>query len=268
MLSIGDFALLGQVSVRMLRHYDQVGLLAPARVDPFTGYRSYDPEQLARLHRIIALKELGFTLAEVATLVDGDLNADELRGMLRMRQSQLAADHAVAQARLSGVEFRLHIIEQESVMPEIDLVTKSLPAVRLAARHHVVASRSEIAAVIEPMFQETGATVAAAGGSLASPVAVYDYGEDGLRITAGYAYAGPPLAGVEVVDLPAVETAACAVHLGPMSGIGATWAALHQSITGQGLRPSAPCRELYVRAETDDQGNWVTELQQPVVAAG
>ena len=62
MLSIGDFARLGQVSVRMLRHYDGIGLLEPARVDPATGYRWYDAGQFTRLNRILALKDLGFTL--------------------------------------------------------------------------------------------------------------------------------------------------------------------------------------------------------------
>ncbi len=61
MFSIGDFAKHGRVSVRMLRHYDGIGLLRPAHVDPHSGYRSYTGEQLVRLNRVIALKELGFT---------------------------------------------------------------------------------------------------------------------------------------------------------------------------------------------------------------
>ena len=59
MFSIGDFARHGRVSVRMLRHYDALGLLRPAHVDPVTGYRSYRAAQLSRLNRIVALKELG-----------------------------------------------------------------------------------------------------------------------------------------------------------------------------------------------------------------
>lgn len=62
MLNIGDFARHGRVSVRMLRHYDAIGLLTPARVDPHSGYRSYQVGQLAQLNRIVALKELGFTV--------------------------------------------------------------------------------------------------------------------------------------------------------------------------------------------------------------
>lgn len=66
MFSIGDFARHGRVSVRMLRHYDGIGLLRPALVDPSTGYRYYDAAQLPQLNRIVALKELGFGLQQVA----------------------------------------------------------------------------------------------------------------------------------------------------------------------------------------------------------
>jgi DNA-binding transcriptional MerR regulator len=59
MFSIGEFARLGTVSVRALRHDDEIGLLRPAKVDPETGYRGYSADQLGRLNRIVALKELG-----------------------------------------------------------------------------------------------------------------------------------------------------------------------------------------------------------------
>lgn len=89
MFSIGDFARHGRVSVRMLRHYDALGLLRPARVDPATGYRSYAAGQLARLNRIVALKDLGFTLDQVATLLADEIPAEQVRGMLTLRRAEL-----------------------------------------------------------------------------------------------------------------------------------------------------------------------------------
>ena len=89
MFSIGDFARSGRVSVRMLRHYDAIGLLRPASVDPLTGYRFYAVEQLTRLNRVVALKDLGFTLDQVAIVVDDEIDVDELRGMLRLRRAEL-----------------------------------------------------------------------------------------------------------------------------------------------------------------------------------
>src|ERR671917_48630 len=86
MLGIGDFARHGRVSVRMLRHYDAIGLLRPAHVDRLTGYRSYDAGQLSRLNRIVALKGLGFTLQQVRSILDDEVSVEELRGMLRLRR--------------------------------------------------------------------------------------------------------------------------------------------------------------------------------------
>jgi DNA-binding transcriptional MerR regulator len=88
MFSIGEFARFAGVSVRTVRYYDEVGLLPPVAVDPATGYRSYGADQLARLHRIVALKELGLSLRQLQPLLD-DLDPAELRGMLQLRRAEL-----------------------------------------------------------------------------------------------------------------------------------------------------------------------------------
>ena len=113
MLSIGDFARHGRVSVRMLRHYDAIGLLRPAFVDQETGYRSYDAGQLSRLNRIVALKCLGFTLEQVRYILD-EVSVEELRGMLRLRQAELQSQIASDTVRLAQVAARLRIIEREA----------------------------------------------------------------------------------------------------------------------------------------------------------
>jgi DNA-binding transcriptional MerR regulator len=89
MLTIGDFARHGRVSIRMLRHYDAIGLLRPAHVDQASGYRFYQAAQLSRLNRIVALKDLGFTLQQVQAILDEDVRTQELRGMLRLRRAEL-----------------------------------------------------------------------------------------------------------------------------------------------------------------------------------
>src|SRR5256885_15638392 len=99
MFSIGDFARLGRVSVRMLRHYDAIGLLRPAAVDPASGYRFYRADQLRRLNRVIALKDLGFTLEQVQLILDDQVSIAELRGMLRLRRAPLAAPLAAGGGR-------------------------------------------------------------------------------------------------------------------------------------------------------------------------
>ena len=69
MFKIGEFSKLGQVSTRMLRHYDKLGLLVPDQIDEWTGYRYYTIQQLPRLHRIIALKDMGLSLQQITDLL-------------------------------------------------------------------------------------------------------------------------------------------------------------------------------------------------------
>src|SRR3954452_8113260 len=107
MFTIGDFAGHGRVSVRMLRHYDAIGLLRPAHVDPATGYRHYRAEQLMQLNRIVALKDLGFSLHQVRSILHDRVSAEELRGMLRLRRAELETVLAEAAARMARVEARL-----------------------------------------------------------------------------------------------------------------------------------------------------------------
>src|SRR6185503_14561568 len=83
MFRIGEFSRITRVTIETLRHYDALGLLKPAKVDPFTGYRFYSARQLMSLNRILALKEVGFSLEEIARILQEQLTNDQLRGMLK-----------------------------------------------------------------------------------------------------------------------------------------------------------------------------------------
>ncbi|GHC99210.1 MerR family transcriptional regulator [Zhihengliuella salsuginis] len=264
MLSIGAFARIGQVSHRMLRHWDAAGLLVPARVDEFTGFRSYDPSQLERLHRIVALRQLGFGLEDVADFLEEGVDAARMEALLRARRADVERDYRIAAARLVDVEHRLRLIEREKHMSTVEFVEKSLPPLRLAAGTAVVAEQPEVAGVVGPLFDRVASVIGSTPGALETPIAQYDMSEEGLRITAGYVYTGGPREGVEIVELPRVDQAVCAVHLGEMSRIAESWQAIHAEAIARGLAASGPCRELYLRADGEDQSGWVTELQQPV----
>jgi DNA-binding transcriptional MerR regulator/effector-binding domain-containing protein len=132
MLSIGEFARLGGVSVRTLRHYDEIGLLHPATVDPGTGYRGYSADQLGRLNRIVALKELGLSLTQARRLLDG-ITVEELQGMLMLRRAQLEHELEDHRNQLLGIEARLRYIAREGAMPADDIIVKKIPAMGVVA---------------------------------------------------------------------------------------------------------------------------------------
>jgi DNA-binding transcriptional MerR regulator len=128
MLKIGEFAQLSQVTVKTLHYYDEVGLLKPAQIDPFTNYRYYTVEQLPRIHRIMALKELGLSLEQIGLMLDEDLPAEQIGGMLRLLQAQTQQQIRETQQKLAMIAFRLHLIEAEADFPELDVVVKPLEA--------------------------------------------------------------------------------------------------------------------------------------------
>ncbi|MEO6084276.1 MAG: helix-turn-helix domain-containing protein, partial [Umezawaea sp.] len=219
MFSIGDFARHGRVSVRMLRHYDEIGLLRPAHVDQFTGYRTYEGTQLARLNRVIALKDLGFTLAQVGGILDEKVSVEALRGMLRLRQAELAAAISADTARLARVEARLRTIESEGHMPSEDVVVKSVPAVRVAELSGVAGgfSPEHITPVIQPLYEELMRRLEAAGVQPTGPgLAYYVQLPEGVEVHAGIEVGASASGDFDVVDLPAYEQVATILHRGSM----------------------------------------------------
>ncbi len=258
---IGDFARLGQVSVRMLRHYDEIGLLAPASSDPQSGYRSYAPSQLSTLNRIVALKDLGLRLEQVGLILADQVDIAELRGMLRLRRTELTEEARGAGIRLLAVESRLRMIEQENEVSS-DYVVKPIPAIRLAAVTDTM-SASDMGKKIGPMFDRAASVLSEAKASLSTPIATYAETESGTDVVVGYTYDGAPLPGLEIVEMPSTK-AVCGVHLGPMDRIQESWQAMHRWLVENNYEYAGPCRELYVTSDSDDQHDWVTELQQPV----
>jgi len=269
MFTIGDFARHGRVSVRMLRHYDAIGLLPPARVDAATGYRGYEAAQLSRLNRIVALKDLGFTLDQVRTIIDDKVGIDELRGMLRLRQAELANQLVADRARLAAVEARLRSIETEGAMPTDDVQVKNVPAVRVAELSGVAAGfePGAIGPVIGPLYDELNAVLARVGvGCVGAPIAYYEDAPDGGVVV----HAAMPVNvepggdhGLTVVDLPAFEQAATIVHHGELDNVLSSIQTLATWIEENGHRSAGYNREVYLEC-MGDRSTWVTELQEPL----
>jgi len=133
MLKIGDFSKLAHVTVKALRHYESIGLLRPVWIDRFTGYRYYRLDQLPRLNRILALKELGFSLEQVGELLAENLNASRLRQLFDEQQAVLQERLKAEQTRLERVAGRLRQIEQEGSLPTYEVTVHPEPALTVAA---------------------------------------------------------------------------------------------------------------------------------------
>ena len=194
MFAIGEFARHGRVSVRMLRHFDAIGLLEPVCVDPATGYRYYEARQLSRLNRIVAMKNLGFNLHQVASILDEQVSTAELRGMLRLRQAELQEQITTDTARLAQVEARLLAIEGEASEP-VPVVVKQIAAARVAELTGTAAGYEPqfITPVIQPLYHELTRELCKEGVAITGPGVAY-YEDTGNEAGAIKVHAAMPVA--------------------------------------------------------------------------
>ncbi|WP_433376814.1 MerR family transcriptional regulator [Actinoplanes sp. CA-142083] len=278
MFSIGDFAGLGRVSVRMLRHYDAIGLLRPAHVDPHSGYRYYTAAQLKRLNRIIALKDLGFSLQHVQVLIEEKVDVGELRGMLRLRRAELEAQVQRDNLRLSQVDARLRMIEIEGHMDTGDVILKEIPPLRIAELSATATSYDDPNSITEnlsPLYPRLMELMEKAAVPMCgAPIAYYlpaptGPGDETITVHAAFPIGDAEVGddpGFEVRVLPSIEQAATALHEGAMSEAFRTGQKIATWIDDNGYRTVEPgfAREVYLDCPPGEFDKWVTEMQVPV----
>jgi DNA-binding transcriptional MerR regulator len=270
-LKIGDFARIGQVSIKALRHYDVLGLLRPAHIHPESGYRFYDLAQLSDLARILALKDCGFSLDEIAQLLRTH-DAEEITEMLRARVQAQRQFIASEEARLQRITARLgQLAAAEGGDMRHDVVLKrSEPLSLLGLRRRVSGQRE-----IGPFAVSVVERLAAEGLWPMSPlVHLYfdvDPDTEAFDLFVGATVSGAPQEEAAWVreHLPAGELLACMIYRGDYSQIGSAFATLGRWLLAGGYEVAGPCREVYHRspAHTADPAEYVTEIQYPVTSA-
>lgn len=267
MYGIGTVARLAQVSVRTLRHYDEIGLLRPRRVNPQNGYRYYSAEQLHRLHRILVLRDLGLPLAEIAQLLAEDVTDEQLRAILRLRRQQAHSRLELQEQQLARVEARLAHLEDRR-MTKYEVTVKRLDPVRVAILGADLADHREIDGTAASLYPRLHAAlgrhrVAFHGVSYA----FYEDTEDEehpLRMTVGLPVPDEMTIeedGITTVVMPGIERAATTVVKGPPARFPDGFRAIQDWIARTGERPSCVEREVYLDCDGPRE-TWVTELQK------
>jgi DNA-binding transcriptional MerR regulator len=280
MLKISEFSRLSQVTVKTLHYYDKIGLLKPVHIEGSTGYRYYSVEQLSRIHRIMALKELGLSLEQVGLILDQDLSVDQIRGMLQLKQVEIQEQISREQKRLSLVEFRLRMIEAEINFPELDVVIKSLDALKVLAmfveeRHQMAPVGKEIRNAIESgEIKYTGVTMDVLyGGEHGHEIRIPQAPHEIILVVEDAQANDVRLETQGMLKLrsePAIKTAATLILEGgeqPARHENAMllqrWAVAHGYMLGNRMRVFHHRGPL----ETLDRSEWVSELQLSVESA-
>jgi DNA-binding transcriptional MerR regulator len=153
MLSIGEIAQSTGVSRRMLRHWEDEGLLTPADTDPVTGYRRYQDGQLGRVRAITRLRALGFGLAEIAQLLDPQIEQSTLEALLHHQVVTLQRQITEASTRLVHVQHRLDIIRSKSMEVIMNLSLAALPGLEIWGLSTSVLDETEIGHAVEELHR-------------------------------------------------------------------------------------------------------------------
>lgn len=271
MIKIGDFARLSHVSVTTLRHYDDRGLLTPIEVDSSTGYRYYAVAQLPRLNRIMALKNLGFSLDQIERLLEDGLTLDQLRGMLMLKQAEVEQHVAAEQARLDGIVAQLKRIEDEDCMPAYDVALKTVPSTLVASCRVTIPRNDEVPLYLGAAFTEASEHVKQQQAKQAGPCLAIWHQAAAVR-TDEEADAVVPIDRlipgtdrVAVHTLPATRVASIVHHhQGESDDFTVGHVALLSWIDANSYRVVGPYREVYIGWDNADSGNAATEIQYPV----
>ncbi|HEY0215491.1 MAG TPA: MerR family transcriptional regulator [Cellulomonas sp.] len=269
LLTIGEFSRLSLLSVRMLRHYDEHGVLTPTRVDPFSGYRYYHPALLRTAGRVRALRDAGLGVPDLAACAPFT-DVARLRVVLQDRREAARAEAAVVAGRLRDIDRFLEELERPVMSTTVTRTT--LPARRVASVRDVIPGYGDEGL----LWQRLGAGFAATGARGApDALAVAVFHDEGfveqdpdvevqLDVVAPFTDA----AGLRCVEVPPVD-AACAELHGSYDGVGAALADLAEWIDTHGLRADGPMFNVYVVGPTQDPdpAHWVTRVCLPVTGA-
>ncbi len=278
MLRIGDFSRLAQVSIVTLRHYDDVGLMKPAHIDRFTDYRYYTLDQLPRLNRILALKDLGFSLEQIVRLLNDNIPVEQMKGMLRLRQGDIERQIAEEQIKLVRIATRLRQIENENNPVRYDVAVKSLDALTIASTRHMIPHLFEMGRYRCAAYDRIYNTLAEHKiKSTGTEMALYhnhEYTETNIdtemavvipvRETSKLA-----LAPIGTRQLPASPETACVVHQGATLDVTQAIIAVFEWIEANGYRcRQSETRELHHYGKEnelqDSNAPVVMEIQVPV----
>lgn len=277
MFRIGEFAQIGRVSGRQLRHYDSLGLLQPQHTDAQTGYRYYSARQLPRLNRILALKALGFSLDQIATMLDDDVPPEELRGMLTIRKAQVERSLAEEEAQLRQIESRILQIEEQGSLRDYDVVVKPVPAAPFLSLRQNCPDMGEAVRLLELVVRQGAGQIKARHKDQLIVVAHSDFEDEALDLEIGFTLTTPvntkvALPGDLVMslrELEAVDAMASVVRTGPDYQSHLAYGAIGVWMEANDYRIDGRCREVFLEIPFIDptKTDTVMEIQFPVARA-
>lgn len=268
MLKIEEFSKLSRVSVRMLRHYDEKGLLTPSEIDRMTGYRYYSEEQLPIIYRIAALKEMGFSLSAIGEIMTHYDDREKLDAYLDQREMELCALREDTTRKLRLLRTARERLRKDENM-NYNVTIRTLPQRYAACVHMTIPCYEREGMLWQILHQETDAM----GLTLDDPCyrsATFldgEFKETEVEVEIQQTVKGcyPDTEHVQFRTLPPVTVASC-VFQGSYDLTVEVNAAIASWIAGNDYECIGPMFNIYhvSPAETQNPEELVTEVCYPV----
>ncbi len=264
MYKIGMFSKMNKITIKALRHYDDIGLLKPAYIEQFTGYRFYNSEQLPILHKILALRDMGFTLEEIKQIQDGSSERD----LLQRKKAELLRKIAEDTMKLSQVECYLTGKQLDS---DYHIIVKELPEVIVASMRLTIPNYDALFQVVPPMGEE----MERLGCVCAVPEYCFNIYHDGeykdqdidVEVCEAVTEMKPGSNMITFKKIERVEKAACVLHKGPYRDFPKAYNAVLRWVEENGYDIIDNPRESYIDGvwNKDSENDWLTEIQFPII---
>lgn len=268
MLKIGEFSKLSRVSVRMLRHYDEIGLLKPAETDRFTDYRYYREDQLPTVCRITALKDMGFSLADIVRLLEIYDDKEKLERCFAKRRKELEQLSRDTEYKLTLLDAAVNRLRKEESM-NYNVTIKTIPTRYAATVHMTIPRYEDEGCVWSTMISETAHMKLVEADPCLCAVTFLDgeYKEKNVEVMAWKTVKGnySDTEHVKFMTLPEVTVASCTFK-GGYHLITEVYAAVAAWLDANGYESAGPMFNIYHVSphETNDSNEFVTEVCYPV----
>lgn len=267
MFRIGEFSKLTQVSVRMLRYYDETGLLKPAEVDPWTGHRMYSAGQIPRLNRILYLRDSGFQVSEIAlalqmddrSLLEAlDQKQSEIIQTIQREQEKLQKI-AIAKREIQGCKGKLHCNISIKAIPECQVLSLR----RIAPTYY---SEGVLWKELSAFAREQKIEISHHTFSVYHDTEYKEQDVD-IELCAPVDRPGSDIAPFRFRTVEPVSAMACTFVYGDFSNIKGAYIAFAQWMQKNSkYRMSSPMRQIVHRGmwNESDPANYLTEIQIPL----
>lgn len=277
MFRIGDFSRIARVSMRLLRYYDELGLLRPAHTASSNGYRYYTAAQLAELNRILVLRDLGLSLEQIARVLQAGISSDELRGMLLMRRAEIEQSQAELAMRLRLLESRIASLDTLDKDEADDVVIRAEPERQFLSLRTRQSSFGAALALALELQRDVPLQI---GGAALGPFIVVshspDFEPDDLDLELGFVLEAEPKrlpvfadrTKLELRTLPSHERVATCVRVGAPAQAHQSTARIGRYLEATGYRLAGPNREIFLQLPRDGEiETAVVEMAYPIEPA-